>query len=194
MLTETPISSDTMKPADLGILLACVHARVSPADFPTHVGFVEGMRKSAGASQMGREVARFASELFTSVGRAGSFEAHLYGEMAKTANWERVHFDLLRPVYHALANVGGMEKSANNWLDSALKYIVGGGLLTGVSLGTLNWALNRDANADDAKSKSIMARTDLYNRMADEIAQELRANAPQDVQKALRRRNTEATV
>jgi hypothetical protein len=175
-----------MNPVDLGIVAACMNEKVSPGQLPEITGLVRGMRKSAGADAMGRQVAGFARDLFVEIGEPGSFEACLYGELAKVASWEPVHFDLLRPVYLALS---GLEKRAEDgWIGSTVKHMIGAGMLAGGGLGTLHWALNRDASADDAKSKSLAARTDLYRRMAAEISAELKQNPPEPVEEAMKRK------
>lgn len=187
-----------MKPTDIGILVACAHAKVNPSVLPVLTGFHSGMRKAAGADQMGRDMAGLARDIFVAAGRSDSLEAHIYDQLTKVAHWEPVHFDFLRPVYSALGGVApelGLEKKAEDgWLGSVLKNMFGAAVIGGGALGTLHWAVNRDAAADDAKSKSLMARTDLYRRMADEISQELKDNPPQDVESAIKRKSREQQV
>jgi hypothetical protein len=181
-----------MKPADIGIVLACMINNVDPRELAAVDGFHAGLRKQANSAHFGQQVAAFARDVYAQAGRPGSFEAMLFDQMSKVAHWEPVHFDLLSPVYSALSRLG-MEKKAEGEpvLSTAAKWLLGGGIGIGTGLGTLHWALNRDATADDAASKSIEARTALYQQMAKEISAELQANAPEDVKLALRQRNQE---
>lgn len=187
-----------MNAADFGITLACLNARVSPSQLPELQGFSGGMRKAAGAETFGRQIADMAHEIFVQAGEGASFEAGLYGHLAKTANWQDVHFDLLSPVYLALEQVlpalekKAMHKSAEDGaISSGLKWLGALGLGAGTTLGTLHWALNRDATQDDAQSKSLSARTDLYRQLAKEISSELKTNPPKDMRAALRRKTQE---
>lgn len=169
---------------------------VAPLQMAATEGFLTGLRKSAGASAFGQQMAELAHSIYVEAGQGGSFEAGLYQSMAKTAEWQDVHFDLLAPVYRALAGLQNqvtgrtMHKQAEEGLlPAGLKWMLGTGLVAGTGLGTLHWALNRDATADDAQSKSLTARTDLYRQLAKEISSELQANPPPDMVAALRNKN-----
>jgi len=173
-----------MKPTSFGVIAACLAENTNPELMPECVGVCDGLRKSASSPEFGRMLAGFAQDIFVQAGYGDTVERHIFGELAKVANWEPDHFDFVEPVLLAMSTI----KSAGlfDMLKEVPKYVWGGAALAGGALGTLHWALNRDATESDAKSKSLEARTQYYKRLADEISRELKVKTQPNVRKALR--------
>ena len=199
MLTETVSLCNRMNPSDVGIVAACVANGINPSDFVQIQGFRRGLEKSAEAADLGRMVAGLAHDVLLEAGEGELIETHIYGELAKSASWSDMHFELVAPVYRALDTVmRAMEKQAaeggGGLLSEAGKWVVGGGMLGGGALGSLYWLLNRQATTDDAHSESLQSRTDLYKRMAREIRQELANTTPVPVRRALKKQVEEPVL
>jgi len=177
-----------MKPATFGVIAACLAQNVHPDSMPECTGVCDGLRKSGAASEaFGKQLAGFAHDIYVQAGLGDSIERHIFSELTKVAHWELAHFDFVEPVLIALSTV----KSAGTvglggLLAEVPKYVWGGSALAGGALGTLNWALNRDASESDAKSKSLEARTQYYKNLAGEISRELKNTPQPGVRRALR--------
>ena len=177
-----------MKPSSFGAIAACLAANVHPDALPELAGMSAGFRKSASSQAFGHMLAGFARDVYIEADEANSIERHVFEQLTKTANWEPEHFDYVEPVLLALSSVkvaaeGGGILSA---IPEGIRTVLGGSALAGGALGTLNWALNRDANEDDAKSKSIAARTAYYKSLANEISRELKTSPQPAVRRVLR--------
>jgi hypothetical protein len=184
-----------MKPTTFGAIAACLAQNVHPDSVPECVGLRDGLRKSANAPELGRQLAGFARDIYLQANEPHCFERHLFEQLTKVADWKPEHFDFTEPVLIALSTV----KQANGLTDiltEVPKYVWGGAALGGGALGTLNWMLKRDAVESDAKSKSLEARTQYYKNLAGEISRELKNSPQPGVRKALRNtlRNSEDRV
>jgi hypothetical protein len=178
-----------MKPASFGTLAACLAQDIPPGNFAEAVGICRGLKKSGASSEaFAKQLAGFANDVYVQAGLESSLERHLFQELTKVAHWELEHFDFVEPVLLALSTVKSAT-TASGITGIAMelpKYLWGGAALTGGALGTLGWALNRDAATDDAKSKSLAARTQYYKNLAGEISRELHTSPQPGVRRALK--------
>jgi hypothetical protein len=178
-----------MKPSSFGAIAACLAANVHPDSLPELAGMCAGFRKSANSQQFGRMLAGFARDIYIEADEANSIERHVFEQLTKVASWEPEHFDYVEPVLLALSTVKAAAGEGGGILSAipeGARMMLGGSALAGGALGTLNWALNRDANEDDAKSKSIAARTAYYKNLANEISRELKTSPQPAVRRMLR--------
>lgn len=177
-----------MKPSSFGAIAACLAANVHPYSLPELAGMSAGFRKSANSQAFGQMLAGFARDVYVEAGEANSIERHVFEQLTKVANWEPEHFDYVEPVLLALSAVkvaaegGGILSTG----PELARLVLGGSVVAGSALGTAHWALNRDANEDDAKSKSIAARTAYYKSLANEISRELKTSPQPAVRRVLR--------
>lgn len=173
-----------MNAHSFGVLSACLAENVHPDVIPELEGLVGGLQKSAA---YGRQLAGLAHDIYVEAGEENSLEKNLYLELSKTANWEPQHFEFVEPVLEALAVKSAALAAALEVAKNVPQYAIGASAIGGGALGTLHWALNRDAVEDDAKSKSIAARTTYYKQLAKEISQGLREHSQPGVRRALRK-------
>jgi hypothetical protein len=176
-----------MNPHSFGAIAACLAANVHPDVLPDLKGVTAEFRKSASSPAFGSLLAGFVRDVYVEAGLGDSIERHVFEQLTKVASWESSHFDFVAPVLSALSTVKSAENgSIFSAIPEAARLAIGGSAVAGSALGTLNWALNRDANEDDAKSKSIAARRDYYKNLAGEISRELKTSPQPAVRRVLR--------
>lgn len=177
---------------EFGAKAAAVTQGVPVEDLAFASGIAQGLRTPE-AVKMARMVAGLAADALNASGRGHTLTAHIYGQLAKRASWDESAFEIVAPVYRALASLAALhfdecvEKKAGLMdLVNEIPSIFGGGIdkalelsaLGGAGVGSLYWGANRHIKADDAEAESLHSRAKYYNHLSQQIEQELGNNTP----------------
>lgn len=191
-----------MNPSHFGTLLACVINNVRPDDLPYLEGQSEQVTKSAA---FGRQIAQAVAESYARSHLAGSAAQLLYDDIAKSASWSEYHEEMTGVALVAMAKMNeqleesikqagiadtlkGVFATTGSLVPEAVEWSTLGGAAIGGGLGSLAWALNRDATGDDAEAKDKQTKIDHYNQLAQEINEELKNRPPKHLAGALQQR------
>jgi hypothetical protein len=155
-----------------------------------------------------RQSAKIAAALYEGSDLAGHEAQYIYEKLASVEEWDAGYDSLLDPVYQALGEwsrevddaqlAAGIDKTASALTagplatlvqraslsaPSVVKLLLGLSAIGGGAVGATSWYLNRDTEESDAKIEALKARRDVYNRIAQNITDQL-ANKGNPVDKA----------
>lgn len=183
---------------DAGVKIACALNNVSPEEIIKHSSFSERFLSD---NFMQQALCKIASTSFEEAGMQNTVEYHLYENIAKRASFTQLSpytvETFLVPVVHALQKeasdihkemqeaTGGLtKKAALSFLSETIGKILGTvpemskdvvalSALGGAGVGSLAWALNRDAETDSAEADEKHAQAMHYKRIAEDLRKRL---------------------
>lgn len=200
---------------NLGVKLAAVTHNQAPENMVALDGFVStvGNYKEQGYGNLQRMLCKIAADAFDEAGRKNDLTYHVYEKLSHTPEWYPVMDMYSDAAMVAIGKVAAeyekslstesrdvLVKTATGLLPAMLiqggkstpdivKNLAGVGALGGGVAGGLYWLLNRHSNEDEDKAEAIKAKIDYYNRVSNEIKQQLALSAggPANVGQKVRR-------
>ncbi len=187
---------------NLGVKLAAFTFNKSAADLALIDGFNQGLSDTSNPNYgtLQQMVCKIAADVFDEAGRKDEPLYHVYAGLTKASTWFK-EFDIFSDA--ALMAMGKLAleknaadreikheaivKEARNFLPNLVNMVgsstpeivkdtAGAGVLGGSLLGGLYWLLNRHSNEDEDKAEVIKAKINYYNKLSDEIKNQLRQN------------------
>jgi len=178
---------------EFGMKLACALQGASRSDLDVAAGAVEALDASTGYKQA---LCGLARDFYDACGQAVTIQRNMYDLLSKSAQWDP-EFDAASDcVLSALAVVApdindadAQTKEAAMFSKGVLANMVGRGVATtpevvktlaamgvgtGAGIGGLAWYLNRDVKEDNDDLEVMRARIDNYNRITQELTNQLK--------------------
>jgi hypothetical protein len=184
---------------NLGVKLAASVNNKTEKDLCAISGYLDTINnpKEANYGMLQKMVCKVAAEAFDEAGRKYEFEYHFLDRLSKTANWlpeldkysdavllalgkmateyEKQNGDDLKNEVVSksasfLPNLIGMAGASTPDIIKAMAAV---GAIGGSATGGLYWLLNRDSQEDEDDSEAIKAKIDYYNRVSNEIKNQL---------------------
>jgi hypothetical protein len=194
---------------NLGAKLASVALERDPQSLVTMVGMLSTVDnpKEANYGFIQKFVCKVAADAFAETGRKHEMEYHIFEKLATAPVWHPQFDNFSNSVFAALgqvaaeyeqqtkeANTEAIVKQARNFLPDLIsmtgkstpdivKSLAAAGALGGGITGGLYWLLNRHSQEDEDEAEVIKAKIDYYNRISNEIKNQLGTNkaAPSDI-------------
>ncbi len=171
----------------------------SAKDMTALCGFVATVdnSKEANYGYIQRMACKIAAEAFAEAGRKKEFEYHVLDSLSKSATWypeldqySDVVFNVLGKLAYeyekekneSLNNdivsksaglLPGLISSTASHTPDIVKTMAMAGALGGSATGGLYWLLNRHSEEDEDKAEQVKAKIDYYNRISNEIKNQL---------------------
>jgi len=187
--------------------LACLIHGVDPRTFPYHLKMAAtlGDMNQNGYGYLEKMACNFAANLYEATGQGRSFEACLFRQLTKVAQWLPGLDHFVAPVFKALIKehsdalseqAGGEESKAAAAIPAfllstigrgammtpqLLKTMMGGAAITGAGVGALGWGLNRDSTADELDTEAMREKLRHYRKITNEISDDLKRNNAVDM-------------
>jgi hypothetical protein len=184
---------------NLGVKLAAAVNNKTDKELCAISGYLDtiGNHKEANYGALQKMVCKIASDVFDEAGRKYDFEYHFLKELSKSANWLPELDKYSDAVLMALGKVateyevqkgddfkdGVVNKSASllpkligmagATTPELIKAMAAIGAAGGAATGGLYWLLNRDSQEDETESEAVKAKIDYYNRVSNEIKNQL---------------------
>lgn len=193
---------NTDKFFNLGVKIAALVANKTPVELAAIDGFVSAVDDNTnpnyGALQ--KLTCKFAADAFEEAGRKSDITYHVYDQLSKYATWYPALDTFSDAALKAIGKLSlecnkeaanneknEIAKQAKNLLPELISF--GGesvpelvknmasiGTLGGGLAGGLYWLLNRHSNEDEDKAEVIKAKINYYNKLSDEIKNQLQQN------------------
>lgn len=184
---------------NLGVKLAAAVNNKTDKELCAVAGYVDTINnhKEANYGALQKMVCKIAADVFDEAGRKNEIEYHFLDRLSKAANWLPELDKYSDSVLMALGKIATeyevqkgsdfkdevVSKSAgllpkligvaSATTPDLIKAYAALGTIGGAATGGLYWLLNRDTQEDESDSEAIKAKIDYYNRVSNEIKNQI---------------------